>query len=177
MKWKYLLATTALMGTIGTGFYYRKNMRKVLSRLETAGATENSAGLHAIVQQVYQQTRPQTQKGPRPFAQKEKLSLLAPEQFFDKARELKEGLVLFAYTHSQEILAGKYDQKLDALVQNAGRYFGKLEHEGRERLHTLYGQLGDKMNATLLKLRREMCREEVQNMARDIGQVLDKYQK
>lgn len=130
MKWKYLLATTALLRTIGTGFYYRKNRRKLLSRLETAGATENSAGLHAIGQPAYQQ-----------------------------------------------ILAGKYDQKLDTLVQNSGRYFGKLEPEGRERLHTFYGQLGDKMNATLLKLRREICRGEVQNMARDIGQVLDKYQK
>lgn len=160
MKWKYLLTTTALLGTLGTGFYYRKEIGKAFSRTETAEAKENSADLHAIVQQVYQQTKPQT-----------------PEQFAAEARKFKEGLVLFAYAHSQDILAGKYDAELDQLIQHAGKYFGQLEHEGKERMHTLYGQLGDKMSGTLLRLRREICRGELQNMAKDVGQVLDKYQK
>ena len=160
MKFTHILATTALLGGIGAGFYYRHDIKKAFSHQDVTATKDNSADLHAIVQQVYQQTKPQT-----------------PEQFRDKALELKDGLVLFAYTHSSEILAGKYDAQMDALTQKAGKFFGNLEHEGKEKMHTLYGQLGDKMNDTLLKLRREMCREEVKNMAKDIEQVMEKYQK
>jgi len=160
MKWTYLLATTALLGGIGMGFYYWQDIRKAPSRQETSGAQDASADLHEIVQQVYQQTKPQT-----------------PEQFREKARELKEGLVLFAYTHSREILAGKYDAEISRLTDKAGVFFGSLENEGRGQMHTLYGQLGDKMNETLLELRRKMCRGEIQNLAKDIDQVMGKYQK
>lgn len=160
MKLTQILVTTALLGGMGAGLYYRQDIRKVFSPPEVAQAKDNSADLHAIVQQVYQQTKPQT-----------------PEQFVDKARELKEGAVLFAYSHSSEILAGKYDAQLEALTQKAGKFFGNLEQEGRERMHTLYGSLGDKMNEKLLKLRREMCRGELRNMSKDIEQVLEKYQK
>lgn len=131
MKLTYLLATTVLLGGIGAGFYYRQNIRKAFSRHEVAGAKNESADLHAIVQQVYQQTKPHT-----------------PEQFLEKARELKEGAVLFAYSHSSEILAGKivmpweiYKQALQgyAIVTKSDRNFSSSQQEQSDAVEKYLG--------------------------------------
>ncbi len=160
MKWKTILATTALVGAVGAGTFYRGEIKSFLTEkssthLATPGATND---LQGIVQQVYQQTKPST-----------------PEQFIRDWNNLKEGAIVFAYQHSDEIVAGKYDDRLNDLKQRLGDLFGNLELQGKAQMQQLYGQVGGKVNQALLDLRKEICQAEVQHLAVDIEGVLDKY--
>ena len=166
MKWKYLLATAALTGIVATGVHYRRELGAVLSGTALSSGKEPSApfagasppDLHAVIQQIYQQSRPST-----------------PKDFQEQFRKLKEDTVVFIQGHAQDILAGNYDQDAGKLNRFLYHFFERLEQSGAEEFQRFYGQVGQKVNESLLQLRREVCQGELNDFARDLDALLDKY--
>ncbi len=160
------MATAALTGIIATGVHYRRELESVFSGTMLSSGKESStpfAGanppdLHAIMQQIYQQSRPST-----------------PKDFQEQFRKLKEDTVVFIQGHAQDILAGNYDQDTGKLNRFLYQFFERLEQSGAEEFQRLYGQVGQKVNESLLQLRREVCQGELNNFARDLDALLDKY--
>lgn len=165
MKWKSTIALAGLVGALAGGTYYRRELSSLLKG--TVAGTESSLpalsaasphDLHDAIQQIYQQNR-----------------LATPQDFQKQFRTLKDDLVLFLHNNSSDIVAGKYDPEMKQLDKYLHDFFERLEQHGNEEMQKLYGQVGEKLNQSLLNLRREVCQGELDNFARDLDAVLDKY--
>ena len=102
-------------------------------------------------------------------------NLTTPDDFKQEAKRLHDYGIVFLQQHSQEIVEGKYDAQINAFIKQAGKFFGALESTGQEKMQRLYGELGHKVNQTLLQLRHEACQEEVRQLQSEIDKVLEKY--
>ena len=154
MKWK-LLTTMGFAGLIGIGIYFRREIASVVER------TRDSIKLPGDLTQT-----PHTAYQPH---------LTTPDDFKQEAQRLHDYGIVFLQQHSREIVEGKYDAPINAVIKKAGKFFGALESTGQERMQRLYGELGHKVNQTLLQFRHEACQVEVRQLQLEIDQVLEKY--
>ena len=163
MKSKYIVAGFIAAAALGTGIYYHR---------EIHGWTHAAPmAKHAREQRV--RKTPELQRLLEQLQRR--YSGASLEQVAEEYQQLRNNVVMFAYQHSNEIVAGRYDPQLERIQQQFRNMFAPLERKGRQELERLYGQLGSKFYDTLFGFRRELCQPEIEKLSNDIEGVINNY--